>query len=454
VTGIFEIAEKNLVRRQQLPEKFGPDALRPSYDGLGLANIAALVTEWMAPDAADKSTLVPFRPELLDAPEVVAAWNSWQAQGPINHVVLLLMDALGYDQLQTLIAESGAPNLAKATASPQAFFVPATSVYPSTTTTALTSTATACAPAQHGMMATQVYMREIGSVVNFIHYRPTIAPGNAPYSDAQLDPDTLIPVPNVSRKLEQAGVQCEIINLYMFKDSSISRYTTVGSRAAREFYHGYVTAADGFSQLRRRLESNSAAQRRSFTYMYVPNVDSLAHTYGPLSPSYRAEVAALDFALGREVLEPLAGRSDVALLLVADHGQRYSYQDKTLWLDQHPDLARMLQVPMSGEARVGYLHLKHGSEAAALDYVERHFGEQFLALSKADAIKFGLFGLPGEPLGPECFDRIGDVLLIPKTDWICRQLTGGERGFGPVGVHAGLSRAEMLIPFLAYRFGK
>ena len=452
MAGITEIAEKSLLERQKLPESFGPDALRPGYDGLSLSNVAALALDWLAPELANRNTLPSFSPELLDAPEVVAAWRSWQAQGPINHVIFLLMDALGYDQLRTLMAEGGAPNLARAIANPQAFFAPVTSVYPSTTTTALTSAATACAPAQHGMMGTWVYMREIGSVVNFIGFRPSIAPTAASYLDNQLNPETLIPVPNFTRGLEEAGIQCEIFNVGAFKGTSISRFTTAGTRAGQEFYNGYITPADGFSKLRRRLEFNTAAHFRTYNYLYVPNIDSSAHAYGPLSASYRAEVAALDFALGHELLEPLAGRSDIALVLVADHGQRYAFPDKIAWLDQHPELARNMMVPLTGEGRVGYLHLKHGTEKAALDYISRHLGEYFLPLRKIEAIEYGLFGLPGQPLGPECDDRVGDLLLIPKTEWICRQMLEGKRDTGPTGVHGGLSRAEMLIPFLAYRF--
>ena len=65
----------------------------------------------------------------------------------------------------------------------------------------------------------------------------------------------------------------------------------------------------------------------------------------------------------------------------------------------------------------------------------------------------GLFGIPGKLLGREAEDRIGDLLLISHKDWICRQhITNEERLHTHTGVHAGLSRAEMLIPFLAYRF--
>lgn len=48
---IFATAEKALITRQQLPQSFGANKVRPSYDGLGLANIAALPIHWLCPES-------------------------------------------------------------------------------------------------------------------------------------------------------------------------------------------------------------------------------------------------------------------------------------------------------------------------------------------------------------------------------------------------------------------
>lgn len=455
MSAIYESAEKALLERQKLPTNLGPEAVRPAYEGLSLANVPALATALLAPDAPTLHTepaLPALNPALLGLPEVNAAWQKWLAAGPVNHVVILLMDALGYDQLVELVKEGRTPNLAKAIASQNSFFMPLTSVYPSTTTNALTSVATAYAPAQHGVMATSVYMRELGSVVDVIGFAPAVSPVRQSYNENQLNPETFVPVPNVYQRLEQAGIQCETVNYYMFKGTSISRFTSAGSQAGSEFYNGYLTPADGFAQLRERLKKNSAEGRKSFTYAYVPNVDSSAHRYAPLSFNYKAEVATLDFSLERELFAPLAGRSDIAILLVADHGQRSSYNEKVFWIQKHPELARKLLVPITGESRAGFLFTRHGQEQAVVDYIEREVGEHFALVPKNQAIELGLFGLAGQPLGLQCEERIGDLVLIPKTDWVAKQLlTNDVAKLSYIGVHGGLSRAEMLIPFLATR---
>jgi hypothetical protein len=306
-------------------------------------------------------------------------------------------------------------------------------------------------PADHGITATVVYMREIGSAGNLIGYRPYIAPTPTSYLDPQLDPDALLPIPNVYRRLEEAGVAAEIVNAAALKGTSISRFTTAGSRAGQERYYGYVTPADGLARVRTRVTVQSAG--RGFTYMYVSTVDSTAHRYGPLADSNRAEMAALDFAIRRELFEPLAGRTDTVLLLVADHGQRRSHNAHVAWLNRHPDLTRMVQAPLMGEGRAGYLYVKHGREGDVRAYLARYLAEEIQVVKKARAVELGLFGPPGRPLGPECDDRTGDLLLLPRGDWLVRQHVTTDEPLPPyTGVHGGLTRAEMLIPFLAYRF--
>ncbi|MCJ8279666.1 MAG: alkaline phosphatase family protein [Rivularia sp. ALOHA_DT_140] len=453
--GISAIAREKLLARQQLPDFFGTEAVRPSYDGLGLSNIATLAVEWLAPDApilSETPASPAFNPELLSISQVSQAWEYWQNQAPINHVVMLILDGFGYEQLQSLASSQDIPNIAKACDSQQAFFMPATSVYPSTTVTALTSAATGYAPAQHGMMGTNLYMREIGTIVNFIGFRPQIAPSRASFPDSIFNPENLLPIPNIYLRMEKAGIDVEIINLEQFKQTSISRFTSTGSDAGNDGFKGYRTPSDALAQLRESLLAKNSNQK-SFTYVYVPTIDSVSHRYGPLSSSYKAEVATLDFALKKQLIEPLAGRNDTVLLLVADHGQRYSNLENTLWLEEHPELTQNLFAPVTGESRVRYLHIKHDKQAVVEDYIKQNFRENFFTITQAQAMELGLFGIPGKPLSMEAQNRVGDLLLISHKDWIFRQhITNEERLHTHTGVHAGLSRAEILIPFLAYRF--
>ncbi|BDA66272.1 phosphodiesterase [Rivularia sp. IAM M-261] len=441
--------EQALIQRQQIPEALAPNMLKPSYDGLGLSNIAALTLEWLCEPYVLNAhkTVTPFNPKLLAIKSLTDAWHSWQQQAPINHVVLIILDAFGYEQFRTLSSEGVIPSLTQACNSPQAFFMPATSVFPSTTVTALTSAATAQAPALHGLINTHIYFQEVGSLVNLIGFRPSFTPTSAPYLDSQLNPDTLLPMPNIYVLMEKSGVDVEIINFHKFQNTSISRFTSAGSNALLNSFFGYRTPADAFSQLRQRLTSKTP-NVKSFTYLYIPEIDTFAHCYQPLSQNYRAEVASIDFSLYREVLAPLAGRNDTVLLITADHGQRAVHPDKITWLNHHPILNKNLSAPFTGGTQARYLYIHKGKEKEVYDYVQENLAEEFLLLSKAEAIELGLLGLPGNELSELSYNRLGDAIIIPKGDWVSFE---NDTQHYPVGIHGGLSHAEMLIPFLAYR---
>ena len=92
-------------------------------------------------------------------------------------------------------------------------------------------------------------------------------------------------------------------------------------------------------------------------------------------------------------------------------------------------------------------------EAATINYTQTHPAEDFTVITKQQAITVGLLGLSDQSVGMECSDRLGDLIVLPRHNWMCRQqVTSEERLSNLVGIHGGLNRAEMLSPFLAYRF--
>ncbi|MFC6723904.1 alkaline phosphatase family protein, partial [Halobium palmae] len=85
-------------------------------------------------------------------------------------------------------------------------------------------------------------------------------------------------------------------------------------------------------------------------------------------------------------------------------------------------------------------------ETAARRLVERELDA--LVLSKAEAIDRELWG-PGE-YGEAFRERCGDLLVVPRDRGVWY-----ERGhLGLVGMHGGLTREEMLVPFATARLSE
>ncbi|MEI7554705.1 nucleotide pyrophosphatase/phosphodiesterase family protein [Candidatus Chlorohelix sp.] len=450
MNNLKEIAERTLMQRQQLPNFFGSQAVRPSYDGLGLTNVPALALKLLG---ADSTTVPAYNPILYNSNEISDAFEQLTKQSPINHVVVLLIDALGYDQLENQIKAGKVPNFEQMTQNPHNFYAPITSVYPSTTTTALTSVATARTPQEHGIMGTCNFFPDLGVSVNLIRFAAAFD-SSLSISEQHLNPDTLLPVPNIFTMLERKGIKTSQVNYYAYENSGISRFTTAGSKTK---YNGYYTPADAMATIRQLIEQLPAdGTQKSYTYAYIPTIDTTAHAYGPLQPNYEAELAAIDFSLNREILSRLQ-RKDVLLIITADHGQIHGLGNRIMWLNEHTVLTSALITPATGESRATYLHLRNGTEVLERTraYIEDKFNGQVAALTRNEALDAGLFGDPQKVPSEQCLDRIGDLVLCPLDNWQIRQrLKGVDRLNFLIGVHGGLTREEMLVPFLALRLNQ
>jgi hypothetical protein len=141
-----------------------------------------------------------------------------------------------------------------------------------------------------------------------------------------------------------------------------------------------------------------------------------------------------------------AGGSDTALLLSADHGFIDTDPAATLDLADHPRLAECLALPLSGEPRTAYCHLRPGAEAVFLDYLRRNLAAEVEALPSRQLIAGGWFGLG--PPHPRLAERIGDYTLLLRGHYSIREWLLAERPYRQIGVHGGLSAAEIYVPLV------
>ncbi len=138
----------------------GPGSIYPSYDGLSLVNLPASICHWLgAPTFGAR----PLADEILSA-----------LPGKYRHVILLVVDGLGLQQLEQLSqpGQPGAPASGRFAfwkrLLDQSVLAPITSIAPSTTASALTSLWTGQPAASHGIMGYEMFMKEYGVIANMI----------------------------------------------------------------------------------------------------------------------------------------------------------------------------------------------------------------------------------------------------------------------------------------------
>ena len=165
------------------------------------------------------------------------------------------------------------------------------------------------------------------------------------------------------------------------------------------------------------------SRSRSYTFLYLPQVDSLSHEKGPT----HTEVVQLTLYIDNE-LKRLAQtlKDDCRLVITADHGQIAVPMEKRYLLSDGDSILEILDHPPTSEGRFPQFHVsRHRREEFVGTFLER-FSESFSLLPLEEAESEGLFG-PGE-IESNLRPRFGNFVGIAKEDAIPRLPAAGRIG--------------------------
>ncbi len=400
-----------LDRLRSCPTPAGvPGEIRfPDYAGFSIVALADLVRAALGVSTAPGPLVEAVAPQRFD------------------RVVLIILDGLGFHRTERFCREAHDSALARIAASGD--LLPITSVFPSTTVAALSTYSTGLAPAQHGLIGYRLYLREISAVTNMIQL--SVVGGNGASAEASgLNVDKLLPGPTTYERLTDDGITTHTLLPRHIAGSGLSRILYRGTT----HIHPVVSLGDMLTFARHILER---ATRPTLVTLYWPELDSVAHTRGPDSDAYEAELQSFDAALRRE-LWGRVGRT--LLVLSSDHGFVAMEPDDYRPLSKLPELRERLLLHPVGEPRASYFFLRQGSEPPWT--LPKSLGEGLVALDAQTALRAGLLG-PGTP-HPEIRARLGDMLVVS---------TGRDGLYHPYpdspflrGMHGGLTEDELYVP--------
>ena len=416
-------------RPAPLGDLLAPEFVVPRYDGLGVANVPATVGALLGAAVGE----LPALPE--------PRWHPLSVGG-VDRVVLLVVDALGFRRLQRALAgdAEGAAWLGER----GAVLAPLTAVFPSTTAATIPTLWTGRSPVAHGIVGYQLWLREVGLVANMLRLRGAHKPAAVVdlVRSGALQPRKMIPGRGVVEQLARQNLRCLHLLGVGIKDSGLS---TMLFRTP-ETVRGYASLGDSLALVREAMES--LAQQRGLIAAYWDGFDLLQHERGPDADSFDDEWALLFGALRRRVFDRLtaAARLRTVVVLVADHGQTATPPASGVSLTDHPALAAMLTLPLSGEARARYLHVRHGALDDARGYARERLGHAFQVLDTDEALAAGLWG--PEPPHPEARHRLGDLVLIARAGHTLMPEPETNR---PIGRHGSLTADEAVVPWLGWR---
>lgn len=316
--------------------------------------------------------------------------------------VLALFDGLGVCQLEHQAARALKASNSATLHAP----------FPTTTTVSLSTIATGFEPISHGTIGHQMWVPDLGKVVNVLKWM-------TPFGEP-VDADTTdwLPSPNLWERLRLAGVEPITVQPGDFGQSPLTRALYRGARI--EPVYADDERVDATLQL--------AGEPHRFIFTYFAEVDVAAHIGGQDSSVYRQALAGADTAWST-----LAQRlpEHAVLLGTADHGH-IDYRESSKLLIRDPVYDSLT---FFGDPRA--LMVKGEAELAAK--LARDVGATLVDQSGVRD-RLGR-GIPH----PQLDQRMPDVLLEAPTGKLLL-----PRGFDRrlTGYHGGSEPGERDIPLL------
>ena len=372
-----------------------------------MVDSAAVTPSPMIPDYGG-ANVRGIIPALLGPGKWLDSLPSWFPE-PVAHceqVVLLILDGLGWEQLQerrTLM-----PALSSMVGGP------ITTVAPTTTATALSSIATGLTPAEHGLLGYRMMMG--GEVINVLRW-------NTPSGDRR----RAHPPRDVQPYAAFLGHEVPVVSP---ADLHGTAFTEAHLRGSRQV--GWRAASAIPVEVRLQLQSGEP-----FVYAYYGSIDKTAHERG-FGEFFDSELRYAD-RLVADLIDVLP--SGAGLLVTADHGQ-VDVGDRII--DPAPELLSMVAA-QSGEGRFRWWHAYRGATHDLFEAAAEIYGEQAWVVTRQQMIDEEWFG---PTLAPPFAARLGDVALVAHQP--VSFFDPADSGpFELICRHGSLTPAEVLVPFVA-----
>lgn len=395
----------------------------PAYGGRSLPNVTSSALRALGVELAGEPPLLPPLEPDLDP------FRGRRTEGP---VVIFLVDGLGWGPPAGLGAR---PDDVPPAWRPRAR--PITSVFPTTTTVALTSLSTAESPSRHGVVGHRMFLPSFGAVVELLRMSPIGVHQSEALAGPEWNPSLISAVPTVFRR----GAPGEVLSRERFAHEAFTRLIYDGAN-----FSGYSTAADFAHLLGEILERPTPPP---LLFAYWDDLDSVQHLRGPRPEfaEFEAGQVARILSAARRRLGSTRAR-ETTILLTSDHGQVPTERAADVAIDQEPSIVTHLLHPPTGDRRAAFFAARPGHVEALTAALSARLPPGHQIVPMARAVEAGLFGPP--PFHPEIGARLGDLLVfVPSPGGITYRIPGSPpRARYLSGAHGGLDPAELVVPLV------
>lgn len=330
-----------------------------------------------------------------------------------KNVVLIILDGMGEHILNNL-SKNGFFKKNELTC--------VTSVYPSTTTAAMTTYYSGKTPLETGWIAWSQYFKEYGRCLNML-------PRVESYTEEKLK--------NVSKDVYEELIDYKTV-YEMIEETGVKAYEMCPSHIERKSKRTHI--ANDLDELCEGIKVLCSSPDRKFILSYLDNPDGLLHKYGAGSDEAKEYILNAE-----EKIESMMNELKNTLVIIsADHGHKdignvYSVLE-------HPDLRDCLIMPEFFESRFIGFWVKEDRKTEFEEIFKREF-EDYMLFSKQEVLEMGILG-KGEQhkkvddfLGNYVGVSIGSSIFRLQNDYF-------EGKKVKKSTHCGLTKDEMDVPVI------
>lgn len=353
-----------------------------------------------------------------------------------NHSTLNKLDKIleqNYTNIVFLVLDGMGENILNKT-SPKGYFSKnkidcITSVYPSTTTAALTTYYSGKPPYETGWIAWSQYFKEYGRAVDMLSHKESYKGDEI--KDAKID--VFKEIVNYTPIFEKIEAKSTDTKAYEITPSYSDKRSKRSIRA------------DNIDEVVANIEMLCNQPNKKFIFAYSDNPDRLLHKYGTNSEEVKSFIEDIEIKI--QNLEKSVPK-DTIIIISADHGHKDI--DEAYTLLNYPEIQECLIMPASLESRVLTFWIKSNMKEEFEIRFNKVFKDKFILMKKEEFLKKNFLGYGEKHIKID--DFIGDYVALSISSSIIRLETFLAEGKKvKKSTHCGLTKDEMEVPLIVIK---
>jgi len=301
-----------------------------------------------------------------------------------------------------------------------------TSVYPSTTTAALTTYYSGKPPYETGWIAWSQYFKEYGRALDMLQHKESYKGESIQGAKINVF-DEIVNYTPIFEQIEKAS-------------PNVKAYELMPSYSEKRSKRSIRT--ESIDEIIENIEMLCANPDEKFILAYSDNPDGLLHKFGTTSEEAKEFVVQTEIKI-KEMCKKLD--DDTIVIISADHGHKDI--EKVYSILDYPEIQECLIIPPSLESRVVAFWVKEDMKKEFEERFQNVFGDEFLLITKDEFLDKHLLGYGQKH--PKIDDFIGNYIALSTGGSMIRLETYLADG-KPIkkSTHCGLTKEEMEVPVI------